>query len=239
MKYVLIVFQFLLIFSTNAFSDIRISKIYAIGKTDSPPLFTQKTQTEERPSGITHESAEIMDPNGKVILTEESDYRGVQLIHQLVKKFLSQEAYEVSVDTKKVIFRSFYIQGDKLVPADPDKSEDLEDNFITGPVLEPFLQKHWDAILEGDTVHVRLGVMELSESVGFKFWDYDHTTISGQPLIDIRLKASSIFIAMAVHPIDLFFDPIKKRLLRYKGRTPLKVLSNGKWVPLDAEIIYQ
>jgi hypothetical protein len=228
-----------LILSPEVFAEVRLAKIYAIGKTDSPALFNQRTETKEDGSGVTHETALITDLSGVPVLTEESDYRGDQLIHQLVKKLQTQEAYEVVVNAKKVTFRSYRLQDGKLSPKDPEKSEDLTANFITGPVLEPFLRNHWQEVLQGDTVHVRFGVLEISESVGFKFWEYAQTKIGDKPYIQIRMKPSSIFISMAVSSIDLFFDPTQKKLMRYKGRTPLKVQSNGKWVPLDAEIIYQ
>jgi 5S rRNA maturation endonuclease (ribonuclease M5) len=224
--------------STNAYADVRLAKIYALGKTDAPALFNQRIETKDMGSGITHESATITDPSGILVLTEDSDYRGEELIHQMIKKFQTNEAYEVLVDGKKVTFRSFQIKDDKLIPVDHEKSEIPGGEFITGPVLEPFIQKHWQEFQKGDTIHVRLGVLELAETVGFKFWQYAQTKIADKPLIDIRMKASSIFIAMAVSPVDLFFDPATKRLIRFKGRTPLKMKSNGKLVPLDADIIY-
>jgi hypothetical protein len=240
MRVILILISILfMIFSKNAYAETRIIKIYAVGKTDAPPLFNQRTEIEETESGITHETATITDPSGKVVLTEDTNYKDEQLIHQLVKNFQTNEAYEASVASGKVTFKSYKIQGDKLIAADPEKSEILNEEFITGPLLEFFVRKHWNEIQGGDTVHVRFGVLEISESVGFKFWEVARPVVKGQTLVDIRMKAASIFIAMAVAPIDLFFDPIQKKMVRYIGRTPLKVLSDRKWIPLDAEITYQ
>jgi hypothetical protein len=238
MKYLALLIASAFFLSASTYGDVRTAKIYGIGKTGEAPLFIQKIETKLLGSGVTHESATITDSSGRVVLTEESEYRGDQLIHQMMRKFQTQEAYEVEVNSGKVTFHSFHLKDDKLVPSDPDKSEEVKEDFITGPVMIPFLQEHWHEVARGDTVAVRLGVLEIAESVGFKFWQDGNLEISGRSWIHIRMKPSSIFIALVAGTVELGLDPVQKKLMYYKGRTPLKVNSNGKWSPLDAEIIY-
>jgi hypothetical protein len=217
-------------------STVREAKIFSIGKTNEPPVFFQKTQLDTDDKGITHEVTRIQDTQGKTVLTQESTYKDDQLIDQHVRQYQTRKAYWVKVENGQITFSTFEFNGTVESPSkDPQQTEKLEEPFLTGPVSDSFLRRNWVRLMNGDTIHTRFGVLELEETVGFKFWKVN----SGNSLIDIRMKPSSIFISMAVKSIDLFFDPSTHLMMSYIGRTPLRREDHGKLVPFDGEIIYK
>jgi hypothetical protein len=231
MKYLLI-----LLLSTQAFCEERIARIYEIGKTDSAPLFTQKSVRTESDPGHIHAVTTITDPENKVVIVEDAEFKGDRLIHQHIQQFQTQKAFDVLVDGKKVTFRTYVLKDGKETESEKANTEDFTDEFITGPVSENFLAKNWKELLDGDTIHTRFGVPEIAESVGFKFFQVNES--KDAKTIEIRMKPSSIFISMALKPIELFFDPKTHQIVRYLGRTPLKWTKTGKLENIDADILY-
>jgi hypothetical protein len=217
-------------------SVVREAKIYAMGKTSDSPIFLQKTQLDTDDKGVTHEMTSIQDTQGKTVLTQESTFKGAQLIDQPVRQYQTGKAYRVRVDQDQIIFSTFDFNGTSESPSkDKPQMEKLEAPFLTGPVADSFLRSNWERLMSGDTIHSRFGVLELAETVGFKFWKVD----SIKSLVNIRMKPSSIFIGMAVKSIDLLFDPSTHLMMEYIGRTPLRVENHGKLVPFDGEIVYK
>jgi hypothetical protein len=172
---------------------------------------------------------------GQAVLTQESHFKGEHLLDLHVKQYQTGKAYQVKVEGSHITFSTFEFDGNNERPSnDKDQSEQLEKSFVTGPVSEEFLKDHWDSLMAGDTIHARFGVLEIAETVGFKFWKVD----SPPNTIDIRMKPSSLFIGLAVKPIDIFFDPSTRSIVGYKGRTPLRVRDQGKWIPFNGNIVY-
>jgi hypothetical protein len=75
--------------------------------------------------------------------------------------------------------------------------------------------------------------------VGFAFVKESESVLNGEPVLIVRMEASSHVIAMIVDP--LFFT-IEKRaphhVLRYVGRTTPKIESKGKWKDLDGVTVF-
>jgi hypothetical protein len=175
---------------------------------------------------------------GKSVLVQEATYNGEHLIDQHVKQYQTGKAYSVNVGDGHISFHTFDFDGTNETPSkehDANLIEKSESTFITGPVSDSFLRANWKQLMSGDTIHVRFGVLELAETVGFKFWKVGERG----GLVDIRMKPSSVFIAMAVKSIELMFDPTTHLMMRYLGRTPLRLSDHGKLIPFDGEIVYE
>ena len=220
----------------NATGYDRTAKLYAIGKTNEAPLFTQKTHFEEK-DGVMFSETNIVDPKGNLVVNETASYKGSVLILQKLDQFQTKRHFEIEVKNERVNFKQGtlpYKLGDKVI----EDSVGYFDNFITGPTSEAFIGQHWDEILAGKIVVFRFGVMEIKDTVKFQFKMIGKQKLGDQDVIAITMKPGSMFISMLVDPITIYMDPKDKRYLKFVGRTPLKFTLKNDLKSLDAELVY-
>ncbi len=118
-------------------------------------------------------------------------------------------------------------------------TETLRENTLIADMVGPFLASHWDSLERGEKVRCRYIVVPRSETVGFTFTKESEATRGGQPVVVVRMAASSRFVAALVDP--LFFTMEKNpphRVLDYAGRTTPKIQVKGKWKDLDAVTVF-
>ncbi len=235
MKSFIILFQ-LLPFFAWANVQTRVSKIYEIGKLQEPPLFVQTTEIQSEDLGTFTSSAKIEDRDGKVVMTEKVAVRGATLISQFVEQLQSMEAWELVVSENKMVFKTYKITKDGR-REDGKKAEEVK-SFVNGPLIEMFIAKHWDVLTEGKSVKTAFSVLELQQTVNFTFQKVSDGYRLGKQVMIIKMKPANLFISMLVDPIIIEFDSSTKKMVYFKGRTPLKVLKSGEWKPFDAEILY-
>lgn len=231
-----LLFIFLSFGALSAWAVDRSAKVYELGKTNSSPLFFQKMHLEKNSDGFYVRSTVITDAQGKVALTETGTYQGTRLISQRVDQLQIGEAYEAEVKDQKVFFKTYKTTKAGLI-LDSTDSEKIGDNFISGPLLEPYLQKEWQSLEAGKTVSVRFGVLERGDTVGFKFRISDHGQLNGRETVTILMKPTSIFVSAVVRTIEMVFDASQKNILRFKGRTPLFKKVGEDWEPFEAEVV--
>ncbi len=116
--------------------------------------------------------------------------------------------------------------------------EKKTDNFIVGPTMVPYLQKHWQKILSGKSVKTRFGVMSRRETVGFTYKKIKEGKLNGEPVITVKMSGSSWLISKLVDPLYFTFRKKDKQLLYQKGRVIPKIKKDGSWENLDAETYY-
>jgi hypothetical protein len=226
-----------LLIGVNAQALDRIAKIYAIGDEGGSPLFIQKTKLVTDADGVTRVSTTIEDSKGKLAMTEKCSFKGHTLIFDELEQLQTGEAYTMEVVKDEVVFKLFKIVDGKRVPDGDPRKEDMTDNFITGPLSEPYLRDNWAELMSGDTVRVRFGVAERGDSVGFKFYRNKDTDTKDGKAVGLKMRPAG-FLGLFFKPIDLLLDNETKLLKRYEGRTPLKRKDGTKWEPLDAVILY-
>lgn len=217
----------------------RVSKIYAIGKTSEEPLFVQTTELQNSTSGSFTSNAKIEDPSGKLIMTEKVIVKDELLVSQYVEQLQSQEAWDLSVKDGYAIFKTFKLSDGRSSPQGNGKSEKLEKSFINGPLIETFINKNWEKLVSGDTASTAFSVLELERSVNFKLQKVKMSERRGRPVLVIKMKPANFLISVLVDPILLEFDSSTRKLVYFKGRTPLKIREGEKLKPLDAEIFYE
>ena len=235
MKTLIVLFQLLPLL---AWADVqtRISRIYEIGKLHDSPLFVQTTEIQTTGLGDFISSAKIENSSGKVVMTEKVVVQGGSLISQLVEQLQSMEAWELRVDGNKAIFKTYKIT-ESGRRDEGGKTENVK-SFINGPLMENFITKHWGELIAGKTVSTAFSVLELERTVDFKFEKTTEDERLGKRVMVVKMKPSNFFISMLVDPMFLEFDIATKKMVYFKGRTPLKILKSGAWQPLDAEILY-
>jgi hypothetical protein len=219
--------------SAEAAQSDRTADFFPVGKTTGTPLFVQSYHFDESPDGVIKSISDIKDETGKVLMTEVATFKGDRILSQNIEQLQIDEAYELVVKEQTVTFKTFKIKGGKHVSNGEDKTEKYTDAFVTGPVWQAYIQKHWDKIMAGKKVPMDFGIFELEKSVAFNLYKQSD---SGETK-KIRMKIANSIYSFFVDPIDMEFDK-NKILIRYIGRTPLRTMVNGKLKPFDGEILY-
>ena len=229
---VLSIMMTLFLISASCFAGPLSGVIYSQGSDHSKALFTFK-RVEEVKGGQTQIHNTYTAPDGGVAVVEEA-----QLVDGKVARFSvdqNQLGESGFLEVKNGEIHFSYTKEGKT----KTDQEDLTDNFIVTPTLVPFLQSHWDKILNGDTVDTRFGVLDRRETVGFKFFKIDNEAKSTESeKVLVKMKPTSMIISALVKPLIFVFDRKTKKLLEIKGRTAPKLKSDGKWKDLDADVLY-
>lgn len=220
--------------TSQAFAESRTALIYDIGKTEGPPRFVQETEITDTPSGERVWKSKIKNAAGETVMTEMATMRGEKLTSQSVEQLQIGEAYELNLDNQSATFRTFKITNGSRGTAIETETREVGENFITGPITESYLQARWPVLMSGTPVRVDFGIFEISKAIGFKFTKVDETATT----VTVEMRPSNFFISMLVDTIRIEFDKERKRMVHFKGRTPLREQVQGRWKPLDAEIIY-
>ena len=110
-----------------------------------------------------------------------------------------------------------------------DKSG-VESHLTVGPVMLRFVEKHWDELLKGETISIRLAVLDRMETVGFTM-KHDATQ-SGT--VRMSMVATSFFIRLIAPRVEFDFDLNTKKLKQVRGPTLLKIQDKGEWKQLEA-----
>lgn len=230
----------LLAITSSAFAtEVRVSKYYDIGKTTGSPTFTQETLIERSAPDSFVSNAKITDPAGKTVMTEKAIVVEGKITFQYVEQLQSGEAWQLEVKDGKAIFKTYKLEDGKRFEVGSGKSESVKGDFINGPLTELFIARNWDALVKGSELKVRFSILELEESIGFKFFKVGQGKRNGQDMLGVKMKPSNFIVSMLADPIHIEFAAEQKRMAYYRGRTPLKAKEGGKWKPYDAEIIYE
>lgn len=216
-----------------AVAEVRNARVYKIGD-ETKILFTQTTEISEISSEIRTWVSVLKDSAGKILMTESANIKNGKIQNQKVQQFQVGESYELQVANDQATFKEFQL----LDSANPvlKKTEvvSVGESFIMGPTTDFFVQKNWKALTEGAIVKAEFGVFELLKTVQFEFKKIEDEVGS----IKIQMKPANLFVSMMVDPIYVTYDKTTQKMIRYKGRTPMRIKVDGKWKPLDADIFY-
>lgn len=215
-------------------AEQRKALIYKLGKATGEPQFVQTTDIDGSVPSQRQWVSEIKDASGKVVMTEKATMISDKITYQYVEQLQINESYELKIEDKKATFKTYKMDDGKKGKEIESKTISIEDSFMTGPVTEFYLQNNWNSLMEGKKLKVEFGVFEVSKAVDFQFKKIKESDSS----IEIEMKPANIFFSMFVDPIIIEMSKEKKRITRYKGRTPVREQTDGKWKALDAEITY-
>jgi hypothetical protein len=113
-------------------------------------------------------------------------------------------------------------------------SEAVSAPVVAGPSLHGFMLHHWDRLLAGDTVPVRMIVMEKKTTYGFRIRlhsrNAERTVFSVMP--------TNWLLRLAVAPLAVSFDNTTRQVLRYEGRVPPQLVEGGRSRAFDARVDY-
>jgi hypothetical protein len=117
--------------------------------------------------------------------------------------------------------------------------EALQPDTMIADMMGPFINAHWDELMRGDSVKFRFAVMNRQETIGFKFTKDSETTRYGQPVVRLKMSATSMVYAPFVDP--LYFTIAKNgphRVLDYSGETTPRIIIGGEWKDVQALTVF-
>lgn len=222
---------------------IVCAAVYPKGSTNETPLFNFKRQATRSGSTLTV-LREFTYPDGKPAVLQKLVYNGDDLVS------LEHEDLQTGARGSATIRRApnnpakrlieFEYAKDASSGAKPKTSEEpLRDDTLTDDMIGEFLQSHWEALSNGQAVKCRYLVVSRRQTVGFTFTRNSESTWHGQPVVIVKMEATSVLVSALVNP--LFFTVEKDaphRTLQYIGRTAPKLHAGTKWTDLDAVTVF-
>lgn len=229
------VITLIFLFGTSAAAETVVSKIYEKGRGRERALFTQEIQIETSGAREVHRSSiRTADADAQPVFTDEMRTENGRLIrydahhHQLAERW-SAEVKDGTVHYRREILSSGKTEAD---------AEKIPDDFLIGPMIVPYLVQNWRTLEKGETLSVRLGVLQRQETIGFKFFKAGEAVWGTKKAVKILMKPTSVLIAALVDPIEFHFTPEDRKLVYTVGRTQLRFLKNGEWRDLTAETVF-
>ncbi len=234
------ILSILVVFSSAnvfALTETRTAKIFDLKNKTTEPLYTQKINIDRENASTYSTDSVIVDKDGKLMMTEKVVIRDGKLVSQVVEQLQTQEAWELRVENNTATYQNFKIVNSQKVESGKKQSEKIEGNFLNGPLVEYFIAQNWEALEKGQKLETRFSVLEVSQTVAFDFLKSKQQIAADT--LTVEMHPHSFFIRLMVDPIFMQFAKDTKKLVHFKGRTPLKTNIKGSWKPFDAEIIYQ
>lgn len=214
-------------FSAKVYEDSKKEKL----------LFTYKQEAEEKGGTRILMNTFIDAADGSVAAVETVEFattgQGEVFRRYHVKQ--NQINAEGTIEVKDGKAHFTYTKDGKTKTA----SEKAGDNFVVGSSALPYLRKHWDKIVKGEKVAVRLGVVDRLESVGFEFVREREIERDGQKVYVLKMKPSSFIIAALVNPLYWYVTADGQKLLEINGRSQVKRKVDGQWKDFDAVTVYE
>jgi hypothetical protein len=232
MKRALTAFIFLFVFASFGQDELKdlSGKIYQKDSKRKDLLFNFHFKSSDAFVGGT---ADYTYPDGKLAMRETLTLtKQHELAEFSIEDFQQDAKGSVRVDDKKLYFT--FKSGEDTKTAE----EERPDNLLVGPLMPAYIKTHWNQIMNGDEVKVRLAVLNRLETIGFKFFKVEEKNEDGKAVVIVKMKASSFVVAAIVDPLYFTFLKSGVKLLHWTGRTLPKLEINGKWKDLDAETVY-
>lgn len=175
----------------------------------------------------------IMDLTGEVLVVEKTIVKtdGTLVSFEQDQKQLKTTGKLEVADGKA----HFTFTRDGKTKTDDEKAGA---DFIVTPTLVAYVQKHWDQVMKGETVKMRLGVLDRLETVGFQMKKDSEKELDGQAAVVLKMKPSSVIISALVNPLFFSFSSDGKHLLTLEGRTNVKIPVEGKLKDFDGYTVY-
>lgn len=200
------------------------------------PMFFYETNRETT-NGRDLIRTRYNDPQGKPLVEEDTVLEAGKLVRYDYNQRQTDEKGFIEVKDGKVSY-SYTAQGKTKTD-----QEDLEPGMIVPDMLIDSVRGAWDTLMKGDDLKVRLLLLELQDSVGFKIFKDSELTFQGKPAVEMKLKPSSIFISAMVPAIKLIVEKeAPHRLLQMTGRLPVRIAqkfppeSRKDWKAMDGRL---
>ena len=204
---------------------------FALEHPSAQPLFRYERRLNSSDANSWVATHLTRNPKGELIILESGQFTPAYELQRFT--VINQQggfsgSAQVSADARHLHY-SLNDNG-KITSAD----EELDLPVITGPSMHGFILQHWDALLAGNSLGVRLIVLQEMQTYGFDI--RFEQQVDGKA--SFTVTPSSLLIRLAVAPLRVVFDADSKNVLRYEGRVPPKQEVDGQLKDLDAGVDY-
>lgn len=216
-----------------------VGDYYLVGKKEGKPLFVQTSEVTKTSETSRTTKSFVVDADGKVAVTEEATVVDGMIVSQVMDQLQINERYTLEIKDKQITMKSFAIEG-TTYKLKEDKSFPLTAEFVTGPSIETKLAQNRGVFnLENKKgkINVEFGIFEVMKPIDFTM--KRTKTIFDEKLVAVAIEINSFWLSPFVDSLHAEYDPKTFTMLRYRGRTPVRILKNKKWANFDADIYFQ
>jgi hypothetical protein len=117
--------------------------------------------------------------------------------------------------------------------------ETLRNDTLMNDMIGPYIETHWETLMEGRPVRFRFLALARRETVGFKLVKQSENTWRGKPVVILKMEPSSFIIGQLIDPLLFTVDKEPPhRVLQYLGRTTPRIQIGDSWRDVDALTIF-
>ncbi len=176
---------------------------------------------------------EYFTPDGELAAKEEVWLDGGEFERYTVAELTAGRTALVRRVADKIEF-SYTKDG-----ATETRTEDYKRGFVVGPTLVPYIQSHWDRLMQGKDLEATFGVFRRRRAIGLKIWKDEEKSQDGADSVVLKIRPRNFVLAAFVKPIYLTFSPDGRTLYGFLGRSvPLRKV-DGKWKPARVDGIFR
>lgn len=197
------------------------------------PLYRFARVITALPNSVVRSETRFTDMEGTLTFFERADSKKGKIIRYEWNHPQMGESGLVEMKGGKAYYT--LMKGEKI----QSETGDAPENFVIGPTIISYAQSHWEDLMNGSSVAVRIGVPDRLNDYGFRFTRDKTQAAEKSGVVHVSLRPTSVFISIAVKPIDFIFSNDGTHLLSTKGMSLLKVKRNGKWEDLIAETVFE
>jgi len=217
---------------TAAAVPIYEGRVHAPGATaDAEPAYVYERRVVVHDDGLVA-SHLTREPRSGALLIDETAQLSATYALRRFDSVNHQQGYRASVTVAADGHRLDHElqQGGKTIR----RSESIADPAVAGPSLHGFMLQHWDRLVAGQPVDVRMIVPAKATSYGFRI----RLQAKGDGRTAFSVTPTNWLVRLAVAPLTVAFDTRTRHVLRYEGRVPPLRVVDGRARAFDARVDY-
>jgi len=214
--------------------------LYVIGSERKSVLYTFR-RTATRSGDRVHVNRKFLCTNGEVAAVEKVLYESNQLVSYEMQDFQAHVSGAIHIEpdpdqpSRQIIFIS-HAHG--LNPP-KGRARTLQPDTVTDDTLYPFMIAHWDGLMRDKAATFHFVSLDWERTFEFELVKTGESVLNGQPVVQLTIKPTSLFIAALVKPLLFTVQQNAPHLiLSYIGRTTPRIQKGKSWKYLDAETVF-
>lgn len=221
--------------SSLALGSTLRAKISDLEVPNGPVLyFYEALQSPESDSSLKQQfQATYKTPGGELFATEKGSVDGAEFIIYELAFPLFGESGKIERKDGKILMSYRTPKGEKTARLN------WKANYVVGPTIPEYVRAHWDEIMAGKSIDVKMIVAERLEGFSFRLVKGPEVKFNGIEGVKVLFKPSNRVVRMVVEPVELIFDRHTRRTLRIAGRSLMRKKIGDKWADLRGDMVFE